>query len=470
MEIITSSLIGNPWIDGLIHGWQWREQDQELQLDYSFIDSSSGKKSTPFSSYAWSQEEEEIISNSLRKIEAVCPITFIRQPDNSTAEVELKFHLIDNKTYGSRGGFSYPPEAGQERSGITAFNKEFYSGKALLNTNLGGFYEFTFLHEICHALGLKHPHDKGGLNSPKFPGIEENLAPHLNSGSYHKNSPPFTQMGYVTEPEGEEYADIPRKRGYGYLSNLGTLDTATLQHLYGINKTTNNKDNIYKLPLENKRGTSWQSLWDTGGVDKIDGSASAEPVTIDLRNATLEENKTAGGRISSVNNVIGGYVIAHDWDGKDLQSKPGLCVIENASGGSNNDHLRGNHANNVLRGGPGNDGLIGGNGDDTLTGGRGKDVLKGGPGADQFVLSKDMPDEIQDLNFDEGDSIMYGENELKRRRDLKIIESTSNFEETDGFTLFRDSGELFLSETNRSEHEEVNIQTLIAVLTTNNLP
>ena len=55
-------------------------------------------------------------------------------------------------------------------------------------------------------------------------------------------------MGYVTEPEGENFTDIPRKRDYGYLSNLGTLDTAALQH--GINKTTNNEDITYKLPLK----------------------------------------------------------------------------------------------------------------------------------------------------------------------------------------------------------------------------
>ena len=146
MEITTSSLTGNPWIDGLIHGWQWREQDQELQLDYSFIDSSSGKKATPFSSFAWSQEEEEIVSYSLKTIQAVCPITFTRQPDNSTADVELKFHLIDNKTYGSRGGFSYPPGKGKNARGSQLSTKNFIQGRHY--STQAGFYEFTFTRNL----------------------------------------------------------------------------------------------------------------------------------------------------------------------------------------------------------------------------------------------------------------------------------------------------------------------------------
>jgi Ca2+-binding RTX toxin-like protein len=96
--------------------------------------------------------------------------------------------------------------------------------------------------------------------------------------------------------------------------------------------------------------------------------------------------------ISWVDDVIGGYTIAHG------------VVIENAYGGLGDDHLRGNAAANTLtgikgkdtltglggadtlNGGAGGDRLEGGAGDDVLTGGVGSDRLTGGSGLDQFVF------------------------------------------------------------------------------------
>ncbi len=56
--------------------------------------------------------------------------------------------------------------------------------------------------------------------------------------------------------------------------------------------------------------------------------------------------------------------------------------IENVTGSTHNDSLRGQGQNNVLNGGGGNDFLAGRNGDDTLLGGDGNDVLIGGNGGD----------------------------------------------------------------------------------------
>lgn len=68
----------------------------------------------------------------------------------------------------------------------------------------------------------------------------------------------------------------------------------------------------------------------------------------------------------------------------------------------------------VLNGGDGNDTLRGGKYDDLITGGSGDDLLFGGGGADQFRFfgndidgAKDT-DKIFDLNFDEGDTLVFG--------------------------------------------------------------
>jgi len=100
-----------------------------------------------------------------------------------------------------------------------------------------------------------------------------------------------------------------------------------------------------------------------------------------------------------------------------------LTGIENLTGGSGSDWLRGdgnantligNAGSDTLQGFAGLDTLIGGDGNDMLTGGAGKDTLAGGAGADKFVYSAigDSPvggssasDVITDFSHAQGDRI-----------------------------------------------------------------
>jgi hemolysin type calcium-binding protein len=72
-------------------------------------------------------------------------------------------------------------------------------------------------------------------------------------------------------------------------------------------------------------------------------------------------------------------------------STPNLAVasIENATGGSGNDTLRGDTSNNSLAGGAGDDSLSGGSGDDDLSGGTGSNTLRGGTGDDKLTAGPD---------------------------------------------------------------------------------
>lgn len=92
-------------------------------------------------------------------------------------------------------------------------------------------------------------------------------------------------------------------------------------------------------------------------------------------------------------------------------------------GGTLGDVLSGGSGNDELRGGKGLDTLYGDAGDDILIGGEWSDKLYGGAGADQFVfdtksLYEDVSplgkrDVIYDLNFDEGDSLVFDLNGQK---------------------------------------------------------
>lgn len=71
----------------------------------------------------------------------------------------------------------------------------------------------------------------------------------------------------------------------------------------------------------------------------------------------------------------------------------------------------------VINGLAGDDILRGGKGDDIITGGKGNDLMYGGSGADQFRFfasdtagstASSETDKIFDLNFKEGDSLVFG--------------------------------------------------------------
>ena len=89
--------------------------------------------------------------------------------------------------------------------------------------------------------------------------------------------------------------------------------------------------------------------------------------------------------------------------------------MSNVSGTSGNDDIRALADGSRVAGGAGNDILRGGRGDDILLGGPGDDQLWGGGGADQFRFFGDQiegtsdTDRIYDLNFGEGDWIVFGE-------------------------------------------------------------
>src|SRR5262249_11836716 len=159
---------------------------------------------------------------------------------------------------------------------------------------------------------------------------------HLGTLSYNQNI--NTIISYNQWP-----VQSSGSNNFGHAATLMAFDIAAIQFLYGANNSYHTGDDSYVLPGANSAGTFWQCIWDAGGSDTIryDGGSNA---TIDLRAATLVNgDPNAGGFLSQVAGVFGGFTIAHG------------VTIENAFGGSGNDTLIGNSANNILSGGGGDD-------------------------------------------------------------------------------------------------------------------
>ncbi|MCC7101425.1 MAG: M10 family metallopeptidase C-terminal domain-containing protein [Rubrivivax sp.] len=178
------------------------------------------------------------------------------------------------------------------------------------------------LHEIGHALGLKHPHDDGGNGRPTFDslgigGLDNGLA---------------TLMSYE-----RPFADAP-SNAQGCQITPMVLDILAIQHIYGANMGHRTGNDTYFLHDDNKV----RAIWDAGGADTLNATWLRFAVTLSLaEGATIEH-----GRHSRTAIAYG-------------------VTIENAIGSRYDDTLTGNAANNLLDGRRGADSMAGGAGNDT---------------------------------------------------------------------------------------------------------
>ncbi|WP_197078296.1 M10 family metallopeptidase C-terminal domain-containing protein [Hoeflea sp. IMCC20628] len=182
------------------------------------------------------------------------------------------------------------------------------------------------LHEIGHALTLKHPFS----GSPVLP------------TAYDNNK--YTIMSYTSNPD----TGLDNE---GYLA----FDIAALQQRWGANMNTATGNDVYTGP----RIPTVDVIWDAGGTDKLSAFGYSTDVLIDL-------NEGAFSRFGTNDDVAIAYGV----------------VIENATGGNSHDLIIGNAQANTLAGGNGNDNLSGGGGNDYFIGGNGIDTYDGGSGSD----------------------------------------------------------------------------------------
>ena len=400
---------GNPWIDGLTDGYRWGVAPEDSVVGYTFISDTRERPGGEFAGYpswGWSDYERRLMEDAMDAISNVSGVQFVDRGDDNDDEVEIWFYNLDEKASSGSFGFAYTPGSDSDE-GLVALNWSLYQerdGTFKRDIASGSFYGITFLHELCHALGLKHPHDLGLNGQPRFPGLSRRSNEFRDSGDFGQNAHPWTQLSYVDK--GARNGLVPKRdESYGFLQTPGALDIAALQWLYGINEATNSGPNVYRLPTKNKTGIGWKSIWDAGGVDRIDGSRARRPVRIDLRNAPLDLSDDAGGYTSRVDGIFGGFTIAHDWDGKSLQESAGLCVIENATGGKSDDILIGNGASNVLRGRQGDDILYAGGGV------RNRSI--GGRGRDQFWIQADVQSQVVVKDFSKSKDLLVFDVEPK---------------------------------------------------------
>jgi len=233
-----------------------------------------------------------------------------------------------------------------------------------------GSYNFNALiHEIGHALGLKHPFEAPTL----LPTLLDNRQYSVMSYT-DPNNDLFRTITYTAN-------GISLLTGHVPCETPMVLDIAAIQYLYGANMTYHAGDDVYSfdtaIPF-------YMTIWDADGNDTISVSSFAENCRIDLTPGNYSSIRILSAPIPAGHTVTGGT--APTYDGTNNLGIAYGTIIENAIGGSGNDILTGNDASNSLDGGAENDTLYGGGGNDTLYGNTGNDTLDGGSGTDIAVF------------------------------------------------------------------------------------
>ncbi len=290
---------------------------------------------------SFSSAQQTAVRGIMDMYESVCNLTIneVSYNSNSAASIEFTNATMDPGV----GGFAYYPNqtfAGNKYGG------DVFIANSNTGTSLGSWGYLTLLHEIGHALGLKHP---GNYNA----GGGGTEGPYLPAG---QDSHQYTVMSYYDHPSYPNSSPVTPM----------LLDIAALQYVYGANTSYNSGATTYDTSYFTLHAQ--KCIWDGGGTDTIDVSALTTWNVIDLNPGAFSSINTAGGNTKNIS-------IAYN------------CYIENAIGGSFSDDITGNALANTLVGNAGNDTINGGAGNDILRGGADGDSLNGGADTDTLSYS-----------------------------------------------------------------------------------
>lgn len=343
---------GNAVIDGVVGGGAWKT----ATITYSFAAGDMDRnRIQDFDEGDWKAFYREIVGD----VASFAGVGF--QEVGGTGMINFRLEP-------GRGGEAGGPGPGVVTvDSVVRIDPDVAGSAAIVRL---GTYSQTWFHEFGHALGLKHTHDTDG-GTPTLPGVSDPGS----KGTGNLNSQIYSVMGYTYPFWGEDdpftpQAD-PNKALNAQPGSFGAIDIAALQAIYGA-RAFNTANDVYTFGDDVDANRGYTTIWDTGGTDEI-RYAGTRRAKIDLRAATLRAEVGGGGRLSTGQDLTGGYTIANG------------VTIENGTGGGNDDILVGNDAPNHLGGLGGNDSLDGGDGDDVLDGGAGDDTLAGGMGDDRLA-------------------------------------------------------------------------------------
>ncbi|WP_434698280.1 M10 family metallopeptidase C-terminal domain-containing protein [Pseudomonas sp. D1-1] len=327
-SVSSASLTGNAQVDSLLYGTYWSGNSTNngmpvTSLTYSFITDNSrftfdySNNNEDLATYVLTPAQQNSVVSALGAWSSVANIQF--------TQVGESFSDVGDLRFGGYQGMDDGVAAWAYMPGTSPTAGDVWIGPSTNDpAPVKGSYDYlTFVHEIGHALGLKHPFSTSGFN-PTVLATE------------------FDDVRYTVMSYNDPYLYEP--------TTPMLLDIAAIQSLYGANNQWQTGNNTYSWAA----GQSvFETIWDAGGNDTIDASNQAAAVRINLNEGAFSKIGQAFLNVNTLSLFNEGLAIAYG------------AKIENAVGSAYDDTLIGNALGNTLDGRAGKDTMTGGAGNDT---------------------------------------------------------------------------------------------------------
>ena len=225
-----------------------------LQISFSFVavgsrfDATSEEAESAMPMPTWVQA---IVRECVALYEGYIDVRFTEVQETATQCGVIRFCGLKGSSP-DMAAFAYMPSLGPWGGDVFIYEDQFTKRNA-------DYLKATVLHEIGHALGLKHPFEPETYN------------PVILSKDMDQIT--LTLMSYT------DVADLPGTYLLNYPETLMPLDIVALQYLYGPSRLSLG-DDLYDL--SNERFSGPFALFDAGGVDTLDARGLAQGVAISL--------------------------------------------------------------------------------------------------------------------------------------------------------------------------------------------
>jgi len=308
-------------------------------------------------------------------LEKIIDVLFVSTDD----PLQVNTITLSTNTQLDSSGYTYTPETSKDiynHLSSDIFIDGDYDQPSITEPN---YAMETIVHELGHALGLKHTFDPAEYD-------EIGEGPFLESES--EDNTDWTMMSYT---DGDS----------SYSANFAPLDIAALHYIYGVAADVNEGNSTYLF--DDSQGVF---VYDGQGVDVIDASSAQSAATIYLTEGDWSFIGEKSDLITSANQLTINFnteiedAIGGDFD----DTLSGNLLDNNLQGGKGNDLIKGEAGNDYLTGQVGDDEIWGGEGNDEIWGGEGDDYLEGEAGED--VIDGEAGDD--DIWGGEGNDTLSG--------------------------------------------------------------
>jgi len=310
--------------------------------------------------------------------DAVVSLSLVQTQDTAQpGQIRVAFTNVANFEGDSWGYASSPPTRGGA-AGAQSGDIWIDDGKASASFADTSYDFMAMLHELGHALGLKHSFEDGAVLPAAYDNHRYTVMSYTEYTDYILRTVEPTATGIRTTAAGV-FPTTPM-----------VFDVLALQTRYGADPDTNAGATTYSF---SQSAPMMQTIYDAGGVDTIDLSAHTRGSIVDLTPGAYSSIAyfSASAQAAYWTNIYPwaasflsqqfNQASTYTWS-NNLGIAYGT-VIENVTGGSGADTIAANDAANTI---------LGNGGDDSISGLVGQDYLRGGDGADWISGGADFDD------------------------------------------------------------------------------